>query len=221
MKAKLIVALDVPTYKEAVSLVKVLQETVSFFKVGSQLFTRVGPRIVDFLQAQGKQCFLDLKFHDIPSVVAKSVESAANIGIQMLTVHTSGGEEMLQAAAQVSNRPLLLGVTVLTSVAGDMRQEVAQRSTLAQRCGLDGVVASPHEIAWARKATSEAFIIVTPGIRPAGEEARDQQRVLTPARAVGAGANYLVIGRPIIASKEPAAAARRIVQEMDSAAASA
>ena len=221
MKSKLIVALDVPSYDEAVNLVKMLHKTVGIFKVGSQLFTCVGPRIVEFLTGEGKQCFLDLKFHDIPSVVAKAVEAAATVGVHMLTVHTCGGEEMLKAAATVSNRPLLLGVTVLTSVAGDVRQEVAQKSTLAQECGLDGVIASPHEIQWARKATSEDFIVVTPGIRPARTEAGDQKRVMTPAEAVAAGANYLVIGRPIIAAKDPAQAAQRTVDEMLSAAGSA
>ena len=217
MKSKLIVALDVPSYDEAVNLVNVLHETVGIFKVGSQLFTRVGPRIVEFLSREGKECFLDLKFHDIPSVVAKAVEAAANVGVHMLTVHTCGGEEMLKAAAAVSNRPLLLGVTVLTSVAGDVRQEVAQRATLAQECGLDGVIASPHEISWVRKATDETFIIVTPGIRPAGEQAGDQKRVLTPFEAIRDGANYIVVGRPIIAAQDPAHAAMRVIDEIASA----
>jgi orotidine-5'-phosphate decarboxylase len=217
MKSKLIVALDVPSYDEAVNLVNVLHEPVSLFKVGSQLFTRVGPRIVEFLNREGKQCFLDLKFHDIPSVVAKAVEAAVTVGVHMLTVHTCGGEEMLKAAAAVSNRPLLLGVTVLTSVAGDVRQEVAQRATLAQEYGLDGVVASPHEIGWAREATDETFIIVTPGIRPKWAEVGDQKRVMTPAEAIAAGANYIVVGRPIIAAQDPAHAAMRVIDEMASA----
>jgi orotidine-5'-phosphate decarboxylase len=214
MKSKLIVALDVPSYDEAVNLVDVLHEQVSVFKVGSQLFTRVGPRIVEFLNREGKKCFLDLKFHDIPSVVAKAVEATVTVGVHMLTVHTCGGGEMLKAAAAVSNRPLLLGVTVLTSVAGDVRQEVAQRATLAQEYGLDGVVASPHEIEWAREATDETFIIVTPGIRPKWAEVGDQKRVMTPAEAIAAGANYIVVGRPIIAAKDPAQAAQRVIDEM-------
>ncbi|HUJ10897.1 MAG TPA: orotidine-5'-phosphate decarboxylase [Verrucomicrobiae bacterium] len=217
MKSKLIVALDVPSYEEAVSLVRILGDAVSIFKVGSQLFTRVGPRIVEFLNREGKQCFLDLKFHDIPSVVTKAVEAAATVGVHMLTVHTCGGEEMLKAAAAVSNRPLLLGVTVLTSVAGDVRQEVAQRATLAQEYGLDGVVASPHEVGWTREATDETFIIVTPGIRPKWAEVGDQRRVTTPAEAIAAGANYIVVGRPILAAKDPVQAAQRVIDEMASA----
>jgi orotidine-5'-phosphate decarboxylase len=221
MKSKLIVALDVDSYARATALVGELGKTVEVFKVGSQLFTRVGPQIVEFLHDHGKQCFLDLKFHDIPSTVARAVESAAALRVRMLTLHVCGGADMLKAAAAIPNRPLLLGVTVLTSVAGDVRQEVAQRATLAKECGLDGVIASPHEIGWARKATDETFIIVTPGIRPAGEQAGDQKRVLTPAEAVRAGANYLVVGRPIIAAKDPALAARRVISEIASGADSA
>jgi orotidine-5'-phosphate decarboxylase len=221
MKSKLIVALDVDSYARATALIEEVGTLVDLFKVGSQLFTRVGPQIVEFLHSQGKECFLDLKFHDIPSTVARAVESAAALRVHMLTLHTCGGEEMMRAAAAVSNRPLLLGVTVLTSVAGDVRQEVAQRATLAKECGLDGVIASPHEIGWARKATDETFIIVTPGIRPAGEQAGDQKRVLTPAEAVRAGANYLVVGRPIIAAKDPARAAQRVISEIASGADSA
>ncbi len=214
MKSKLIVALDVGSFDAAANLVRTLHDSIDFFKVGSQLFTAVGPRIVEFLHGQGKECFLDLKFHDIPSVVAKAVESAATLRIRMLTLHVCGGAEMLKAAVAVPNRPLLLGTTVLTSVAGDMRQEVAQRAALAQGCGLDGVIASPHEIGWARNATSETFIIVTPGIRPAWAKADDQKRTLTAGEAVAAGANYIVVGRPIIASKDPAQAAERILDEM-------
>ena len=217
MKSKLIVALDVDSYVRATALVEELGKIVDVFKVGSQLFTRVGPQIVEFLHGHSKLCFLDLKFHDIPNTVAKAVESAAALRVHMLTLHTNGGEEMLRAAAAVSNRPLLLGVTVLTSVAGDARQEVAQRAALAQECGLDGVIASPHEIGWARQATDETFVVVTPGIRPTWAGTDDQKRVMTPAEAVTAGANYVVVGRPIIATKDPAQAAQRLIDEMASA----
>lgn len=217
MKSKLIVALDVASYERATALVEELGKVVDVFKVGSQLFTRVGPQIVEFLHGRSKLCFLDLKFHDIPNTVAKAVESAAALRVHMLTLHTCGGEEMLRAAAAVPDRPLLLGVTVLTSVAGDARQEVAQRASLAQECGLDGVIASPHEIGWARQATDGTFVIVTPGIRPTWAGTDDQKRVMTPAEAVAAGANYIVVGRPIIAAQDPAHAAMGVIDEMASA----
>src|SRR5260221_879676 len=146
MKSKLIVALDVDSYETATGLVRDLRDVVDVYKVGSQLFTRVGPKIVEFINEQGKQCFLDLKFHDIPNTVAKAVESAASLGVFMLTLHTCGGAEMLKAAAQlIPGRPVLLGVTVLTSVGGNVAQEVLRLAQLAHDCGLNGVVASPQE----------------------------------------------------------------------------
>ncbi len=221
MKSKLIVALDVDGYERAMALVQELGKIVDVFKVGSQLFTRVGPRIVEFINAQGKKCFLDLKFHDIPNTVAQAVGSAAALPVHMLTLHASGGAEMLRAAAAVPHRPRLLGVTVLTSVGGDVKQEVLRLARLARECGLDGVVASPHEVRPVREAIGEDFLIVTPGIRPAWADAGDQKRVMTPAEAVAAGANYIVVGRPIIAAKDPAQAARRVIEEMASAVKSA
>ena len=217
MKSKLIVALDVPTYPEAERLVRELSGVVDTFKVGYQLFTRVGPRIVEFLRAQGRDCFLDLKFHDIPHTVAKGVESAAALEVRMLTVHTAGGDEMLRAAAGVAPRPLLLGVTVLTSVDGDVAGEVARRAALAQDCGLDGVIASASEAAAIRTARGPAFLIVTPGIRPAGAAVADQKRVVPPAAAIRAGADYIVVGRPIVAAANPAQAAAAIVAELGAA----
>jgi len=214
MKSKLIVALDVDSYEQATALVKDLRDVVDVFKVGSVLFTRLGPKIVEFINDQGKQCFLDLKYHDIPNTVAKAVESAAALRVFMLTVHTCGGADMLKAAAKVSSRPLIVGVTVLTSVAGDVAGEVVRLATLAKECGLNGVVASPREIDLLRQALGVKFVIVTPGIRPAWAEHGDQKRVMTPAEAVAAGADYIVVGRPIIAAKNPAAAARRIATEM-------
>jgi orotidine-5'-phosphate decarboxylase len=215
MKSKLIVALDVDSYERAAALVKNLREVVETFKVGSILFTRVGPKIVDFINEQGRRCFLDLKFHDIPNTVAKAVESAAALQAFMLTVHASGGEEMLRAAAQtIPGRPVILGVTVLTSVGGNVKKEVLRLAGLAQQCGLDGVVASPLEIELIRKAMGEKFLIVTPGIRPAWAETGDQKRVMTPAEAVAAGADYIVVGRPIIAAPHPITAALRVTTEM-------
>jgi orotidine-5'-phosphate decarboxylase len=218
MKSKLIVALDVDTLQEAAALIQVTRDVVDVFKVGSQLFTRVGPPILAFLHEQGKECFLDLKFHDIPSVVANAVAAAAALKVSMVTVHACGGAEMLRAAAAVPNRPRLLGVTVLTSVSGDVQAEVLRRAKLAKECGLDGVIASPREIRAVREAMGSNFLIVTPGIRPAKAEAGDQQRVMTPAEAIAAGASYIVVGRPIIGADDPARAAANIAAEIASVA---
>lgn len=217
MKSKLIVALDVDSYERAVALVERIGDAVETYKVGSQLFTRTGPKMIEFLHQHGRRCFLDLKFHDIPNTVAKAVESATALRVAMLTVHTVGGAEMLRAAAGVPNHPLLLGVTVLTSVGGDVADEVVRRAKLAAECGLEGVVASPHEIQLIRRAAGEKLTIVTPGIRPAWAEAGDQKRMMTPAEAVAAGASYIVVGRPILAAPDPVAAARRVADEMASA----
>ena len=217
MKSKLIVALDVDNYERATALVERLGDAVETYKVGSQLFTRTGPKMVEFLHARGLKCFLDLKFHDIPNTVAKAVESAASLHVAMLTVHTTGGAEMLRAAAGVVNHPLLLGVTVLTSVAGDVADEVVRRAKLAAECGLEGVVASPHEIQLIRKAVGEKIVIVTPGIRPAWAGADDQKRMMTPREAIATGASYIVVGRPILAAPDPVAAAQRVIEEMATA----
>ena len=214
MKSKLIVALDVDSFQEAAALVQVLQGVVDVFKVGSQLFTRVGPRIIEFLHEQGKECFLDLKFHDIPNTVARAIESAAAWRVRMLTLHISGGEEMLREAAAVRNHPLLLGVTVLTSTGGNVRAEVLRRARLAKKTGLDGVIASPREIQPLREMLGEEFLIVTPGIRPAKTERGDQRRTMTPAEAIIAGASYIVVGRPIVEANDPADAARKIIEEI-------
>ena len=218
MKSKLIVALDVDTFQQAAALVRATRDVVDVFKVGNQLFTRLGPRILALLHEQGKECFLDLKFHDIPSIVAKAVESATALKVSMLTVHACGGAEMLKAAAAVPNHPRLLGVTVLTSVSGDVRAEVLRLAKLAKECGLDGVIASPHEIRSIREAMGEEFLIVTPGIRPAKTKTDDQERVMTPAETIAAGANYIVVGRPIIEADDPARAAANIATEIASVA---
>jgi orotidine-5'-phosphate decarboxylase len=217
VKSKLIVALDVNSFDRAASLVKELRDAVDIFKVGSQLFTCVGPRIIKCINETGKKCFLDLKFHDIPTTVANAIESAAALRVFMLTVHASGGAEMLRAAATVSPRPLLLGVTVLTSVDGAVQQEVLRLARLSQECGLDGVIASPQELRALREILGSKFLIVTPGIRPAWSETNDQKRVMTPAEAVAAGADYIVVGRPIITAAKPADTAQRILSEIASA----
>jgi orotidine-5'-phosphate decarboxylase len=214
MKSKLIVALDVDTFEEAAALVDDLSPVVEIFKVGSQLFTRVGPRILEQIHKHGRQVFLDLKFHDIPNTVAKAVGAAADHRVFMLTVHASGGAEMLQGAAQVNRRPLIVGVTVLTSVAGDVEAEVLRRAQLCLESGLEGVVASPQELPALRRKFGEKLVIVTPGIRPAWAATGDQKRFMTPAEAVAAKATYIVVGRPILAAADRAAAARQVLAEM-------
>lgn len=233
----LIVALDVDSFEKAQVLVDALADSVEIFKIGSQLFTAYGPFVTRYVQAKGKKVFLDLKFHDIPNTVASAVKSAVHLSIApngdkgfaplfMLTVHTQGGGEMLAAAAKAARdealllgvaRPLIVGVTVLTSTArtGDTDRIVLERAKLAKDSGLDGiVVASVEEAAMVRKAMGEDFVIVTPGIRPAGADVGDQKRVATPRIALESGSDYLVVGRPIVAEKDPKAAAIKILQEI-------
>src|SRR5690349_436504 len=207
---QIIVALDVDSRAEALSLVHRLKGQVGLFKIGSQLFTSEGPELVREIVRLGEQVFLDLKFHDIPNTVTKAVLAAAGLGVSMLTLHTGGGLKMMSAAADAlkqmrSNqaRPQLLGVTVLTSMADEdlaqigvnvrVESQVGRLAKLAEEAGLDGVVASPSELRPLRGQLGRAMKIVTPGIRPAGSKADDQSRIATPAAALQAGANYLVI----------------------------
>jgi orotidine-5'-phosphate decarboxylase len=230
---RILVALDVDSRAKALALADTLRGTVAGYKIGKQLFTAEGPDVVRALTARGDRVFLDLKFHDIPNTVAGAVSSAVSTGAWMVNVHASGGSAMMRAAAGAARaaadaaataRPLVIGVTVLTSMDDAALAEVgASRSvmeqavhlaTLARAAGLDGVVASPQEIAAIRTACGPDFLIVTPGIRPAGQAGTDDQaRTLTPAEAVAAGATYLVIGRPITAAADPRAAAEAIVAE--------
>ena len=232
---QLIVALDVDNWTAANELVATLSDDVKWFKVGKQLFTAVGPTSVKLLREAEKDSFLDLKFHDIPNTVAGAVGSATKIGANIINIHASGGLEMMRAAAEVAEKqvselgipkPMLLGVTILTSVNeatfqhdfGTQRKlsdQVAYLAKLSQRAGLDGVCASPLEIGLIREVCGDDFVIVTPGVRPAWAAANDQQRVMTPAEAIDAGADYIVVGRPITASDNPREAARRILQEID------
>jgi orotidine-5'-phosphate decarboxylase len=223
---KIIVALDVATKEEALGLVSQLRGQISFFKIGLQLYTAEGPEIVRAVLANGVKVFLDLKLHDIPNTVAKAVESAATLGVQMLTIHLSGGSEMIRAAtAARKNGVSILGVTVLTSADEDTLREIgiqeevdAQVLRLARlgvANGIDGVVASPHEIKALRAEYGDKIKIVVPGIRPPELEAGDQKRFMTPHQAIDAGADYLVIGRPITSHRNPAGAVELILSELN------
>lgn len=225
-KEHLIVALDAPTFAEAVGLVRKLKGTLKYFKVGMALYTQSGPKIVDAIHKEGGEVFLDLKFHDIPSTVERAVEEASQLGVFMLNVHAAGGLEMMQAAkagaAKAKRKPLVIAVTVLTSlsdlkpvgISGSVEQQVLRLARLTKEAGLDGVVASPLEVAAIRKECGEKFVIVTPGIRPAGTDLGDQKRLATPEGAIANGSNYLVVGRPILADPDPVAASERILQDM-------
>ncbi len=201
----IIVALDLPTKKEALELVEKLDSQISFFKIGLQLYTAEGPEIVRAVSSTGSKVFLDLKLHDIPNTVARAVESAGRLGAQMLTVHLSGGSEMIRAATTArANNMLLLGVTVLTSL---------RLAKLGVDAGIDGVVASPDEIKPLRREFAHKMKIVVPGIRPSGAEANDQKRTMTPRESLEAGADYLVIGRPITTHPNPCEAVAKILAE--------
>jgi orotidine-5'-phosphate decarboxylase len=232
---RLLVALDVSTGAQALELAAALDGIAGGFKIGSRLFTLEGPQLVRTLAARGARVFLDLKFHDIPNTVAQAVESAVQTGAWMINVHASGGVPMMQAAVEAGREtarrlgtpaPRLIGVTVLTSMdAETLRQtgvvrpladHVVDLATLARTAGLDGVVASPQETAAIRKACGPDFLIVTPGIRgaSAGADKNDQMRTMGPAEAMGAGASFIVVGRPIIAASDPRRAAEAIVREL-------
>ncbi|MBM3307043.1 MAG: orotidine-5'-phosphate decarboxylase [Candidatus Eisenbacteria bacterium] len=224
-RSRLIVALDVPTRSEALSFARRVGPHAGFLKVGSRLFTAEGPDLVRALKSAGHGIFLDLKYHDIPNTVAEAAAAAAGLGVDFFDVHASGGADMVRAAAEASReeasrlglpRPRLLAVTVLTSMPSTVEQ-VTQLARLARDAGADGVVASAQEARAVRDVTGSGFVIVTPGIRPAGAGRNDQRRVATPAEAVASGADYIVVGRPVLAADDPAAAARAIVEEMQSA----
>ena len=230
-KDRLIVALDVASAEQARALVSRLGTAPGVYKVGSQLFTAAGPPFVAELVRAGHAIFLDLKFHDIPNTVASAVSAAARLGVAFVDVHASGGTAMLQAAtaARTGTPTRLLAVTVLTShtgstlheigVADAVQDSVRRLARLARDAGADGVVASPNEVALIRAECGPGFLVVTPGIRPSGAAAFDQARAATPAAALRAGADYIVVGRPITEAKDPAAAAAAIVAEIESAAA--
>ncbi len=228
--SRVIIPLDVPSSEEALALVERLGGQATYYKVGLELYTRAGPSVVEELVRRGKQVFLDLKLHDIPTTVGRAVAAASDLGVDLLTVHVSGGPRMLEAAADARSGDLaLLGVTVLTSLSPDemetvwdreirsVREEVGRLAGLARQGGLDGVVASALEASWLRTQLGEDFLIVTPGIRPAGARRDDQNRVSTPGDAVRAGSDYLVIGRPITLAADPAAALVAVLEEIEAA----
>jgi orotidine-5'-phosphate decarboxylase len=230
MRNPIIVALDVPTMETALALAEQLAPVVGAFKIGSELFTSAGPEIVRRIRDTGALVFLDLKFHDIPNTVAKAVAAATRLDVQMLTIHTAGGLEMMrvaEAAAQQTalqsgrNAPLVLGVTVLTSMDSNSLSEVGceanvgkqveRLATLAGKAGLRGLVCSPLEITALRQLLPSQVQLVTPGIRTGAEKADDQRRTLTPKEAIEAGADWLVIGRPICGAEKPRVAAEKIL----------
>lgn len=228
-RERLIVALDTPDAATALSWAESLRGEAGLFKVGLELFVAEGPAVVRRLHEQGHGLFLDLKFHDIPNTCAGAIRSAARMGVRMMNVHASGGPAMLRAAAEAARefgaqKPILLGVTVLTSldaaalarigVTGTPAERVQAWARMCQEEGLDGVVASAQEAALIRAACGPEFVIVTPGIRPAGSAVGDQKRIATPAGAMRDGAHYLVVGRAITAAGDPAGAARGVVEEM-------
>lgn len=234
---RILVALDADTTAEAGALADRLRDVGVGFKIGSRLFTSEGPSLARTLADRGDRVFLDLKFHDIPNTVAGAVAAAARLGVWMVNVHAAGGRAMMEAARDAARNeaakrgappPLVIAVTILTSLtetmiaeagmAGPIADQVVRLAALAQASGLDGVVASPHEIAPIRRACGPDFAIVTPGIRGAGDAKGDQSRTMAAPEALAAGATYLVVGRPIIAASDPRAAAEQIVAACRSAA---
>ena len=227
-KTVLIAALDVDSREEAFAIVEKIGSSVEWYKVGKQLFTRCGPELISGLKQRGKKVFLDLKYHDIPNTVAQAVRSAAAIGADMVNVHASGGPAMLKAAAQAAaeSKICLIAVTVLTSldqqelnaigIQDSPADQVLRLARLTQQAGLAGVVCSAREITLIQNACGKDFLTIVPGIRPAGADAGDQKRIMTPAQAAAAGASYIVVGRPIIAASDPSEAAQAIRQELTS-----
>lgn len=227
---RIIVALDYPDRDSAMQLVGQIDPQHCRLKVGKQMFTRLGPDFVRTLVDKGFDVFLDLKFHDIPNTVARACEAACDLGVWMLNVHASGGRRMMQAAKEAidksANSPLLIAVTILTSLAdeelaelgftGSAQENVLRLAKLAKAAGLDGVVCSPREVSVLRESLGVDFALVTPGIRPAGSAADDQRRTLTPLEAIQAGASYLVIGRPVTQADDPMSVLLTIESEIAS-----
>jgi orotidine-5'-phosphate decarboxylase len=235
-KDRIIFALDVEHFTEAQHWVTLLKDRVGLFKVGKQLFTHSGPKVIDMLRQKNQNVFLDLKFHDIPNTVAKAGEEATKLNVSMFNLHALGGFEMMRKTVEASHakakelgmvKPSILAVTLLTSmdeetlkevgIHGSVSEVVGKLASLAQKAGIDGVVASPKEIAIIRQQCGQGFLIVTPGIRDPSEKKDDQKRTLSPREAIAAGANYLVIGRPIKEAKDPLKAVAKIVDNISEA----
>lgn len=234
-KERLVVALDVDDLKTAEDLVDKLSAYVEIFKIGNQLFTAEGTRVIQMIKKRGKEVFLDLKFHDIPNTVARAAEAATRLGVYIFNLHTSGGLEMMKAAVEASRevsltlgvrKPLILGVTVLTSINQEilekeigmerkLEEQVVRLAKLAQSAGLDGVIASSREIGMIREVCGEDFVVLTPGIRPTGKLMHDQKRVMTPGEAIRGGADFIVIGRPVREAADPVEAVKEILKEME------
>lgn len=234
-KKKLIVALDVPKMEDALELVDKLDSQVEFFKVGMELFTAEGPKVVRHIVQKCKKVFLDLKFHDIPNTVAQAGERATALGVSIFNVHTAGGLEMMKKTKEKALEtaemmglpcPLVIGVTVLTSMNQEtlnnqvgipqkVEEQVVKWALLAKEAGLDGVVASPKEVELVKKACGKDFYLVTPGIRPSWAQVNDQKRIMTPGEAMQIGSDFIVVGRPITGDKNPQEAARKIIEEME------
>jgi len=235
---RLVLALDVDNFKKAEELVSKLSDYVRVFKIGSQLFTAEGTKVVNMVNERGGKVFLDLKFHDIPHTVARAAEEVTKLGVYIFTIHTSGGYKMMKAAAEATTKislslgirkPLILGVTLLTSINQEilekeigikkrLKEQVVALAKLAQAASLDGVVASPQEIKEIRDACGDDFVILTPGIRPTGkslDDQDDQKRIMTPGEALKLGADFLVVGRPIRNVTNPVEAAKKILREME------
>lgn len=230
-------ALDVDSTLKARELLGALRGMVGMFKIGSQLFTTAGPDIVCQIVSSGERVFLDLKFHDIPNTVAGASRAATRLGVSIFNVHAAGGEEMMRRTAETVSeaaetygliRPAVIAVTLLTSVNADIlaetgvnltpEEQVRRLSHLAEVSGMDGVVASPLEVALVRSVVKrQDFLVVTPGVRPSGVGPDDQKRVMTPAQAITGGSDYIVVGRPIVSAKDPARAAQSIIEEMENA----
>ena len=232
-REKIIFALDVDHFTDAQQWVNLLKGHVGMFKVGKQLFTHAGPKVIDMIRQKDQKVFLDLKYHDIPNTVAKAGEEATKLNVAMFNLHALGGFEMMKKTVEASRttaksvgipKPLILAVTILTSmdegalkevgVQGSILEEVGRLASLASKAGIDGVIASPQEIGTIRERCGEKFLIVTPGIRAPSDKKDDQKRTLTPKEAISAGANYLVIGRPIKEAKNPLEAVQRIVEDI-------
>jgi orotidine-5'-phosphate decarboxylase len=229
MGNRIITALDMPTAEQAVSLASGLGENGQFVKVGMQLFTASGPKVISDLHDANRSIFLDLKYMDIPNTVAGGVRSACGLGVSMLTIHASGGKRMMEAAAEAAsefeNRAAILAVTVLTSFTlaeldevapggGDMNDRIKRLATVSLEAGCDGLICSPPDLPAIRSAVGDEMLVITPGVRPVGSAGDDQRRVATPKGAISDGADYLVIGRPITKSDNPGIAIKTIAEEL-------